>query len=268
MAALIFWVGFCLEEMNFFTFLIICPLVGLAGFVDAIAGGGGFISLPAYLIAGVPPINSIATNKVSSAMGTTLATYRYGKMGYINWKYTIPAAVLSLIGSYLGATLAMKISNEVFKIIMLILLPLMAFYVLRTRAFTNERTDSLTPTKTMLITAAIGLPIGVYDGFYGPGTGTILMMLLTGVARYRLNDAAGTTKVINLTTNIAALLTYLFSGKVFFLLGLTAGIFNIIGAYLGTKFFSEKGAKIAKPLIIIVLIIFFIKVIGELIGIW
>lgn len=257
-----------MQEIDFLTFIIVCPLVGLAGFVDAIAGGGGFISLPAYLIAGIPPINAIGSNKLSSAMGTALATYRYGRMGYISVKKTIIAAALALAGSWLGALIAMQISNDVFKIIMLILLPLMAVYVLRSKRLTNEVKDEYPFAKTMLITAAIAFPIGIYDGFYGPGTGTLLMMLLTGLARYKLNDAAGTTKVINLSTNIAALVTYLFSGKVLVLLGLTAGAFNIAGAYLGTKFFSEKGAGIAKPMIIIVLCIFFVKVILELLGVF
>lgn len=248
------------------TFLIVCPLVGLAGFVDAIAGGGGFISLPAYLIAGVPPINSIATNKVSSAMGTALATYRFGKLGYINFKISIPAAVLAYIGSFLGAKLAMLFSNEIFKIIMLILLPVMAFYVLRTKSLSNDRKDSRSLKKTVLITAAIAFPVGIYDGFYGPGTGTLLMLLLTGVAHTSLNEAAGTTKVINLTTNISALVTYIFGGKVLFLLGVSAGIFNLLGAYLGTKAFAKNGAKIAKPLIAAVLVIFFVKVVYELIS--
>lgn len=257
-----------LPETDLVTFLIVCPLVGLAGFVDAIAGGGGFISLPAYLISGIPPINAIATNKISSAMGTTLATVRYGRMGYINVRNTIPAAALALVGSWLGAMIAMRLSDDFIRIAMLVLLPVMAFYVLRSKRLSGEEGSEYPPKKTMLITMAVAFPIGIYDGFYGPGTGTLLMTLLVGAAYYRLNNAAGTTKVINLSTNIAALATYLFSGKTLFVLGVTAGLFNIAGAYLGTKFFSEKGISIAKPMIIIVLCIFFVKVIGELVGIF
>lgn len=256
-----------MTELDITVFLIVCPLVGLAGFVDAIAGGGGFISLPAYLISGIPPINAVATNKISSAMGTTLATVQYGKMGFINAKRTVPAAALALCGSWLGATLALHLSDSFIRVAMLVLLPVMAVYVLKSKRLSDGAADEYPPKKTMLITMAIAFPIGVYDGFYGPGTGTLLMTLLVGAAHYRLNDAAGTTKVINLSTNIAALFTYLFSGKTLFFLGITAGLFNIAGAYLGTKFFSEKGAAVAKPMIIIVLCIFFIKVIGETLGI-
>lgn len=253
-------------ELDFLTFLIVCPLVGLAGFVDAIAGGGGFISLPAYLISGVPPINAVATNKISSAMGTALATIRYGKMGYINARTTVPSVALALVGSWLGAELAMRLSDDLIRIAMIVLLPLMAVYVLRSKRLADESGSEYPLKKTIAITMAIAFPIGIYDGFYGPGTGTILMTLLVGAAHYSLKNAAGTTKVINLSTNAAALFTYLLSGKTLILLGVTAGLFNIAGAYLGTKFFSEKGAAIAKPMIITVIFIFFVKIIGEMPG--
>lgn len=255
-------------DIRFVTFLIVCPLVGLAGFVDAIAGGGGFISLPAYLIAGIPPINAVATNKISSAMGTTVATIRYGKMGYINIRTTAPAVVLALLGSWLGAMLAMQLSDDVIRIAMIVLLPVMAVYVLRSKRLSEEYSDQYSLKRTVLITMSLALPIGIYDGFYGPGTGTILMTLLVGAAHYTLKNAAGTTKVINLSTNIAALFTYLISGKTLLILGVTAGLFNIAGAYLGTKFFSEKGAAVAKPMIIIVICIFFVKIIGETLGLF
>ncbi|MCI5668657.1 MAG: TSUP family transporter [Oscillospiraceae bacterium] len=257
-----------MTKLDLVTFLIVCPMVGIAGFVDAIAGGGGFISLPAYLISGIPPINAIATNKISSSMGTAVATVRYGRMGYITARYAFPAAALALVGSWLGAMLAMKLSDEFIRIAMIVLLPVMAFYVLRSKRLSQDCGSEYPPKKTMLLTMAIAFPIGIYDGFYGPGTGTLLMTLLVGAAHYSLNSAAGTTKVINLSTNIAALFTFLFSGKTLFVLGLTAGAFNIAGAYLGTKFFSEKGATIAKPMIIIVICIFFIKVVGEMAGIF
>lgn len=249
-----------MPKLDITVFLIVCPLVGLAGFVDAISGGGGFISLPAYLLSGIPPINAVATNKISSAMGTSLATARYYKMGYISAKKTIPAAVLALFGSWIGASLALHLSDSFIRIAMIVLLPLVAIYVLKSKRLSDGVGDEYSPAKTLLITTAIAFPIGIYDGFYGPGTGTLLMTLLIGAAHYRLNDAAGTTKVINLCTNIAALATYLFSGKALLVLGLTAGLFNIVGAHLGTKCFSEKGAAVAKPMIIIVLCIFFLKV--------
>lgn len=184
-------------------YLIVCPLVFLAGFIDAIAGGGGLISLPAYLIAGLPPHAAIGTNKFSACLGTMVATWHYAKCGFIHWKRVLPAVVTALLGSWLGARLALLVEADAFKIVMLIILPLTACYVLRKKSLRDGKVP-FSERKTVLITIFLALIIGVYDGFYGPGTGTFLMLLLTAVAHVSLNEAAGTTKVINLATNVAA----------------------------------------------------------------
>ena len=246
-------------------YMIVCPLIFLGGFVDAIAGGGGLISLPAYLIAGLPVHMSIGTNKISSAMGTTLTTYKFWKEGYIKPKLCLLCAVFALIGSACGANLALLVDDRIFKIILLFVLPLTALYVFKSKAMDAAGKDPLPPAKTAAIASALALIIGVYDGFYGPGTGTFLLLLLTGLAHLSLNDAAGTTKVINLSTNIAALTTYLINGQVFLPLGLTAGLFGIAGNYMGARSFTKKGSKIVKPLIGVVLTIFFIRVVYEMV---
>lgn len=242
--------------------LIICPLVFLAGFIDAIAGGGGLISLPAYLFAGLPVHNAIATNKLSSAMGTTISTIKYGFNGFINYKRAIPCIFFALIGSGLGANLALIISEKVFIIIMIAILPFIAFYVLKTKNFEIKK-SSFSNTLTLILCIIPAFFVGMYDGFYGPGTGTFLLLLLTGMARVNINEAAGTTKVVNLTSNISSLIVYIINGKVIFYLGLVAGLFSIAGNYIGAKFFTQKGAKIIRPIILFVLIIFFIKMIIE-----
>ena len=117
-------------ELNLVTFLIVCPLVGLAGFVDAIGGGGGLISLPAYMLAGVPAHNAIATNKLSSTCGTALATGRFIKNGLVNFILAIPAVISAIIGSFIGANLSMRISERVLSIVLLVILPIVAFVVL------------------------------------------------------------------------------------------------------------------------------------------
>ena len=247
-------------------FLIVCPLVFMGGFVDAVAGGGGLISLPAYLIAGLPVHTSIGTNKISSAMGTTVTTVKFWKMGYIKLKLSLLCAVFALAGSATGANLALLVSDRIFKIILLFILPLTAIYVFRSKTLDRDTDrEPLSPGKTMAICAALALVIGMYDGFYGPGTGTFLLLLLTGLARLDLNSAAGTTKVINLSTNIAALVTYLLNGHVYLVLGLTAGLFGIAGNYLGARCFTSRGSKIVKPLIGVVLVIFFIRIIYEMV---
>lgn len=247
-------------------YLIICPLVFLGGFVDSIAGGGGLISLPAYLIAGLPTHAAIGTNKISSAMGTTLTTYKFWKQGYIQLKLGLVCAVCALLGSTGGANLALLVSDRIFKIILLFILPLTAFYVFRTKTMDTAGREPLSKGRTYAIAAACALVIGVYDGFYGPGTGTFLLLLLTGLAHMDLNSAAGTTKVINLATNIAALVTYLLNGKVMLTLGLVAGLFGIAGNWLGARSFTKNGSKIVKPIIGVVLAVFFVRILWEMFG--
>ncbi len=251
-------------EDTLLTFLIVCPLVGLAGFVDAIAGGGGLVSLPAYLIAGLPVHQCLGTNKLSSCMGTAVATLRYYKEGFISFKRSLPCAVLALAGSAAGASLAMLIPDGAFRIAMLFIIPATAAYLMRSHSM-NASNESPADLRTLALCALISLGIGAYDGAYGPGTGTFLMLAFTGAAHLTLNDAAGTTKVVNLSTNLAALFVFLLHGQVLLVLGLVAGACNMIGAWLGAKAFTSKGADIAKPIMLVVLAIFMVKTIYELI---
>lgn len=250
-------------EFDILTFLIVCPLVGIAGFVDAVAGGGGLISLPAYLIAGFPVHNAIATNKLSSGMGTIVSTYKYAKRGYVPWKIAGFCIIAAFTGSALGANMALLINDRIFKIMMLFILPITAIYVGKSKALVSEK-EPLSSSKTLAYSLAAAFIIGAYDGFYGPGTGTFLILLLTAVAHLSLSTANGVSKVINLTTNIASLAVYLYNGKVIACVGLVAGIFGIIGNYLGATYFDKGGAKVTKPIMIGVLTIFFIKVVYEL----
>ena len=244
-------------------YLIVCPLVFLAGFIDAIAGGGGLISLPAYLIAGLPPHAAIGTNKFSACLGTMVATWHYARCGFIHWKRVLPAVVTALGGSWLGARLALLVEADAFKIIMLVVLPLTACYVLRKKSLQSDKAP-FSERKTMLIILSLAFFIGIYDGFYGPGTGTFLMLMLVGVAHISLERAVGTTKVINLSTNLASLSVYLVHGKVLFPLALLAAVFGIAGNFIGARYFTKKGAGFVKPLIIIVLAMFFVKLCQEL----
>ncbi|NMM64959.1 TSUP family transporter [Clostridium sp. P21] len=246
-------------------YIIVCPLVFFAGFVDAIAGGGGLISIPAFMISGVPVHLAIGTNKLSSSMGTTIATYRYARNGYIKLKLAACSAVCALMGSSIGAVIALKINDFYFKILMLAILPITAFYVLRKRNFeASEDIKTLSKVKTYLICMLIAFLVGLYDGFYGPGAGTFLLLLLTGVAHLGLNLSAGTTKAINLSSNVAALITFMINGKVILILGLVAGLFNIAGNYIGAGYFTKSGTRIVRPIIMTVLAIFFVKVLFDI----
>ena len=245
-------------------FLIVCPAVFVAGFIDAIAGGGGLISLPMYLVAGLPTHFALGTNKLGSCMGTSIATLRYARSGFIPWKLGIVGVIMGLLGSNLGARIALLLSDRVFKIVLLGVLPLTAFYAMRSKALDTKK-PALPPANTALIVAGCAFVIGIYDGFYGPGTGTFLILLLTGLAHISLREANGITKAINLATNVSAMSVFLLSGNIILPLGIAAGVFSIAGNYLGARFFEKKGAVSVRPVMLIVLALFFVKIISELI---
>ena len=146
---------------------------------------------------------------------------------------------------------------------MLVIIPLTALYVMRTKVLEQDK-EPFSPTKTLCIGMAVALIVGVYDGFYGPGAGTFLLLLLTSAARMKLSSANGVAKVINLTTDLTSIAVFWHSGKVLIPLGLTAGLFSIMGNYLGTRYFHKGGAKVVRPIMLVVLAIFFVRVISEL----
>lgn len=247
-------------------FLILCPLTLIAGYIDAVAGGGGLISLPAYLLIGLPPHSALATNKLSSSVGTTFATLRYAKDGYIKKDLALICVPAALFGSWCGAKLALLVPDNTFRLLLVLILPVVAWTVLRKK---NTMESGLPPEelprgKTLLLCVLISLGLGAYDGFYGPGTGTFLMLLLSGLARLDLKTCAGTTKIINLSSNLCALFTFIAGGQVIFALGLAGAVSGALGNWLGAVSFEKKGAKLLQPLIIVVLALLFIKTLWEL----
>ena len=250
-------------EITYHTFLFVCPFLFLAGLIDAIGGGGGLISLPAYLIAGLPPHAAIATNKLSSTCGTTLATLRFIKNGLVNLKLAIPSVIAAIIGSSIGANLSLLIKEEIMLYIMVAILPICAFLVLNKKLFHDGGENEITLDRRTYITATIAaLVIGMYDGFYGPGTGTFLIIAFTVFAKISMKTANAQAKVINLTSNITSLIIFLINGEVLFSVGIVAAACNMLGGYIGAGLVMKNGAKIVKPSIIFVLILLALKVAG------
>ncbi len=243
-------------------YLIICPLVFIAGFIDAVAGGGGLVSLPAYIFTGLPVHQCVATNKMSAFMGTSVATAKYAGSGFIPWKIAVMCIPCALTGSALGARGALMVPDRAFKIVMMIILPLTGLYILTRKNGVGPRNRHSFRT-TVRISMGIAFFIGVYDGFYGPGTGTFLILMLTGIAGMELTEANGLTKAINISTNAAALVVFLIHGRVLFPLGLIAGLFNIAGNYLGASGFEKNGSRLVKPVMILVLSVFLVKLLME-----
>jgi len=249
-------------DISIHTFLIVCPLIFLAGLIDSIAGGGGLISLPAYFIAGLPPHYAIGTNKLSSSFGTAIATIRYCKNKLVDWGIAIPSILLALIGSTIGANLALLLNEKYLKYILFFILPVVGFYVLRSKTFTDKiKAEPLPRKKVYLIACLASFIIGTYDGFYGPGTGTFLILIYTGLARMDIRIASGNTKLVNLSSNIAAVVTFILGGKILFLLGITAALFSIAGNYIGSGLVLKNGHKIIRPIILVVITLLFIKII-------
>ena len=246
-------------------YFIVCPLLFLAGLVDSIGGGGGLISLPAFLIAGVPPHMALATNKMNSTLGTVISISRFIKSGYVDFRAAAPAAVASVTGAFLGAKLSLSVDEDIIRHLMIVILPVVAFYVIKNKNMgDNEKTGKITARKKVILTIAIALALGLYDGFYGPGTGTFLLLLLTGAARMDMRSASGVTKVLNLSSNVSALLTFIASGMVNYRLGLISGLFCIAGHYIGSGMVMSGGKKVVRPIIMAVLGILFVRVVGEM----
>lgn len=246
-------------------FLIVCPMLFLAGFVDAIGGGGGLISLPAYMLAGLPIHQTIATNKLSSTCGTALATIRFIKMGLVNWKLALPTIVTAIAGSSLGANASLAMEEGIMEKILFLVLPVTAFIVLNPKIFHDNADTELKLTRRTWITALLSsLVVGLYDGFYGPGTGTFLIIAFTVFAKLNMRTANAQAKVINLTTNITSLVIFLMNGQVVFLLGIAAAACNMAGNYIGAGLAATKGSRITRPIIILVLGLLFLKILGIL----
>ena len=249
--------------MELTTLLIVCPLVFLAGFVDAIAGGGGLISLPGYLLAGLPPINAVATNKLSSSIGTAAAAFRLWRGGYMNFMLAIPAAILAISGSIIGSQLALNTPENVFTLMLIVVLPAVALFTLRKKTFRDETDESLSLKKRCAIIAFFAFFIGGYDGFYGPGAGTFMLICFTAFAKLSVREASGQVKAANLASNVAALVMFLSSGVVWIELGLIAAIFNTLGSYMGAGRIMKDGTKIVRPIIIGVLALLLVKIIFD-----
>lgn len=249
-------------ELHVKMFMIVCPMLFFAGLVDAIGGGGGLISLPAYLLAGLPPHMAIATNKMSSTCGTTVATVRLMKNKLINYRLAIPSVIAAIIGSSLGAKLSMMMDEKVMLYLMIVLLPFCAFLVLNKKIFNDSGSSRVVADqRTYLIAGLSALVIGVYDGFYGPGTGTFLIIAFTVFAKLNIAAANAQAKVINLTTNITALVIFLLHGEVLLPLGLAAAVCNMLGGYVGIGLMMKNGSRIVRPSIIFVLLLLLFKII-------
>ncbi len=245
--------------------MIVCPLVFLGGLIDAVAGGGGLITLPAYLIAGLPAHLASGTNKCGNAFGTFLSTGRFLKRGDVHMSSALAGAAGALVGAWVGARLNLIMPEQMLYYIMLAVVPVMALFLLFKRDFGQEdRSGELSRGQLMAMAVGIGLVIGGYDGFFGPGAGTFLMLAFTGLCRFDLLTASGNTKVANSASNLASLVTFAIAGKVMWAVGIPAALCGIAGNYVGSGLALRGGAKVIRPMFFVVLLLLLIRLIYDL----
>ncbi len=244
--------------MDFGTLIIVCPLVFLGALVDAVAGGGGLITLPAYLMAGMPAHMAIGTNKLSSAMAMFTSAARLYKNGYIDLRLALWPCAASFLGSIIGAGIALSVPEKIFELLLLALLPFAAILVMRKKTL-DPKPVEMSDARRMAILSLCSLACGAYDGFYGPGAGTFMLILFSVCAHLDVRNSAGQMKMVNIASGLAALAAFAAAGEVNWMLGFAAGIFGISGSYIGAGLVVKEGVRIVRPIIGVVLCLLFAK---------
>lgn len=239
--------------------------VFLASFMDAIAGGGGIISVPTYLLAfnGLPTYFALGTNKLSAGVGTVFSAARFIKNKCVNWRLAVPSIALALAGASAGTWLQHHTPDTVLKYLLLVVLPVVAVFTLRTRSWPDVP-GQISFVKQAAIVWTASLIIGAYDGYYGPGTGTFLMLVFIRFGKLDTRTAAGNVKIVNLSSNIGSLFTAWTAGYVFWGVGLVAAVFSMAGHYIGAGLAIKNGSKVVRPTVVIVLILLTAKILSEL----
>ena len=240
--------------------ITLAALVFFAGVVDALAGGGGLITLPAYLAAGLNPALVLGTNKLASSIGTIAACVKYQGRQRLALMPLAPAIFACLVGSFAGARLAVRVDPSFIRTALLVALPVLTGFLLMRRRFGGEDSSArFTAAELRSRCALVALPLGVYDGAFGPGTGTFMALALARWCGYDLLGATGRAKILNLATNLAALAAFLLAGRVQIQLGLLMGAVSIAGNYVGSHLGLKRGAEAIRPLMIFVCAALFIK---------
>lgn len=225
----------------------------LAGLVDALAGGGGLITLPAYLACGLDPALVLGTNKLSAALGTVVSTVRYRRARHFPLRDFWPAIAASLAGSWLGARLAIRVDPSWLRPLLLGVLPLLAWFVWTRKDFgAYDLSHRHTPRAHARRGAAVAFPVGLYDGFFGPGTGTFFTLGFTRWCGYDLLGATARAKVLNLVSNLAALVAFAWAGRLHWGLGLAMALLSVAGNWVGSHLGVRNGAAAIRPVVALV----------------
>lgn len=222
-----------------------------AGYIDAIAGGGGMIQALALLMAGIPPIATLATNKVVSICGTVTATMKYSRGKAINWHLAGVCILPCFLASALGSEWVMKLPPSVITWLIILCIPIALIVLFIRQPLRTDDAESSSRGKAI----ALLTPIGFYDGFLGPGTGTYMAIAANKGLNMRFLRATGLAKPLNLTTNIGAAVMFITAGQVLWLIAIPMGLASILGAYLGSHSAIIRGDGFIKKVMLVMLIV-------------
>ena len=244
-------------------FLIVCPILFLAGFIDSVGGGGGLLSLPAFMLVGLPYPIATGCNKLSCFFGIALSTGRFLKKGFLNLKLAIPTIFLAIAGSALGAKFMLVMDNAFMESLMLFLIPISAIVVLMPGTFRSApKWEGKPNRKVWLSTMAVALVMGFYCGFYGPGSGTLMILAFTIFSGMTTPQANAHAKVINLTSIITALSVLLKETTLPLLLCAACAVCHMLGSYIGSGLAMKNNAKVTRPILLLVLALLYLKIMG------
>lgn len=234
--------------------ILILLASGFAGLVDAIVGGGGLILLPA-LFATYPtasPATLLGTNKCASVWGTSLATYQYSKRVQLAWRALLPAALFALAGSFAGAWSVTQIDPGFIRKLMPVILLVVLIYTLVKKDMGATHMPRQNKNHERVIACVIGAAIGWYDGFFGPGTGSFFIFLFVRFLGYDFLNASASAKLLNVATNIAAIILFALKGHIWWHIGLMMAITNMAGSFIGSHLALKHGTGLVRWVFVIV----------------
>ena len=237
--------------------LFLFAVGGIAGFVDAIAGGGGLLSIPALLWTGMTPIQAIATNKLQASMGTFTATANYIRHGIVSPRELWFAVFMTFLGAASGATLVQWVPNDWLETLIPVMLILIALYFLFSKDIHLDKGKQR--LSLGLFSVLVGFSIGFYDGFFGPGTGSFFTIAFVFLLGYNLQKAIGGTKLLNFTSNVVSLGVFILSGHILWIAGIVMGCGQILGSYLGSHMAVKHGGKLIRPMLVVISILMSVK---------
>lgn len=239
--------------LDIFTLVLLAGVGVLAGFVDAVAGGGGLIALPALLSVGVPPIAALATNKLQGSVGTAVAAYTFWRKGFVNLRALVPAIIATFVGSYSGAFLVKQIDVAALKLaVPVALIAVAAYFIFAPKISDENKTSRL---RFELFVPITGFLLGFYDGIFGPGAGSFFTVAFVTLFGLGITRAAAHTKALNLTSNLAALAFFIPAGAVLWPAAIAMALGQVVGGYIGALTGIRFGAKLIRPLVILVSVI-------------